>query len=296
MPQRILVAVDLSDASIAALKAAHALATARGATLATVYVAANITDVQPFFPQSFGINLTNPLQLESIAREAFERRVKEVEGCEGVERFFELGPAYAGIVHRAEAWNADLVVVGSHGRTGISRTLLGSVAERVVRAAHCDVLVSRPSRGSKVVMAATDLSDPSLPAVARAAEEARVAGARLVVAHAIETPLAAYGAGAASLFGSVFAVPSAEAQQQSRDLLLTLLGDALRRFGAEGEPLVLEGGAVATVVRAVEEQRADLLVIGTHGRAGISRLLLGSVAEALVRLADCSVLVVRKPS
>jgi nucleotide-binding universal stress UspA family protein len=296
MPQRILVAVDLSDASMAALKSARALATARGAELAVVHVAANITDVQPFFTQSFGVNLTNSLELERIAREALERRVSEVEGCEGVERFFELGSAYAGIVRRAEAWNADLVVVGSHGRTGISRVLLGSVAEQVVRAAHCAVLVSRPSRGSGVVMVATDLSDPSLPAVARAAEEARLAGARLVVAHAIETPLAAYGAGAASLLGSVVSVPSADDQAQSRALLSSLLGDALRRFGAEGEPLVLEGGAVAAVVRAVEERRADLLVIGTHGRAGISRLLLGSVAESLVRLADCSVLVVRQPS
>ncbi len=296
MSQRILVAVDLSDTSIAALRAARALATARGATLAVVHVAATITDVQPFFPQSFGINLTNPLQLEGIARDAFERRVKEVEGCEDVERFFELGPAYAGIVQRAEAWNADLVVVGSHGRTGISRALLGSVAERVVRAAHCAVLVWRPSRGSEVVMAATDLSDPSLPAVARAAEEARLAGARLVVAHAIETPLAAYGAGAASLLGSFVSLPSADDQEQSRTVLVSLLRDALTRLGAEGEPLVLEGGAVAAVVRAVEDQRADLLVIGTHGRAGISRLLLGSVAESLVRLADCSVLVVRKSS
>ena len=110
----------------------------------------------------------------------------------------------------------------------------------------------------------------------------------------IETPLSAYGAGAASLLGSVVSLPSAEDQEQSRALVSSLLADALRRFGAEGEPLVLEGGAVAAVVSAVEEQRADLLVIGTHGRAGISRLLLGSVAESLVRLADCSVLVVRK--
>jgi nucleotide-binding universal stress UspA family protein len=143
-------------------------------------------------------------------------------------------------------------------------------------------------------MAATDLSDPSLPAVARAADEARLRGARLVVMHAMERPLAAYGAGAAALLGNVVSAASAQDQRQTRSSLITMLGDAMRRFGAEGEPLVLDGDAVASVIHAVEEQKADLLVVGTHGRTGISRLLLGSVAEKLVRLADCSVLVVRQ--
>jgi nucleotide-binding universal stress UspA family protein len=294
MTHRILVAVDLSDESIAALKTARALADARGATLAVVHVLASVGDVQPFFPQSYGINATNLLELERLAGEALERRVAEVEGCSDVERFVELGAPYAEIVRRAEAWNADLVVVGSRGRTGISRAMLGSVAEHVVRAAHCPVLVARPARGSGVVMAATDLSDPSLPAVARAAEEARLRGARLVVMHAMERSLAAYGAGAAALLGNVAPSPTAEDHEQMRSSLVTLLGDAMRRFGAEGEALVLDGGAVASVVRAVEEQNADLLVVGSHGRTGLSRLLLGSVAEKLVRLADCSVLVVRK--
>jgi universal stress protein E len=294
MTHRILVAVDLSDESVAALKTARALADARGAALAVVHVLASIGDVQPFFPQSYGINATNLLELERLAGEALERRVAEVEGCSDVERFVELGAPYAEIVRRAEAWSADLVVVGSRGRTGISRAMLGSVAEHVVRAAHCAVLVARPARGSGVVMAATDLSDPSLPAVDRAAEEARLRGARLVVMHAMERSLAAYGAGAAALLGNVAPSPTAEDHEQMRSSLVTLLGDAMRRFGAEGEALVLDGGAVASVVRAVEEQKADLLVVGSHGRTGLARLLLGSVAEKLVRLADCSVLVVRK--
>ena len=296
MTQRILVAVDLSDASIAALRAARALADARSATLAVVHVTTSVGDVQPFFPQSYGLNMTNALELERLAREALERRVSEVEGCADIERFFELGTAYAEIVRRAEAWQADLLVVGSHGRTGLTRAMLGSTAEHVVRVAHCAVLVSRPVRGSGVVMAATDLSDPSLPAVARAAEEARLRGARLVVMHAIESSLAAYGAPVAALLGSTVTAPSPEDQKQLREALVTLLGDAMRRFGAEGEPLVLDGGVVASVIHAVEQRQADLLVVGNHGRTGISRLLLGSVAEKLVRLADCSVLVVRKTS
>lgn len=293
MTQRILVAVDLSDASIEALKAARVMANARGATLAVVHVAGGLSDVQPFFPQSFGVDGPHALEIQRVAREALDRRVSEVEGCSDVERFFEVGKPYAEIVRRAEAWHADLVVVGSHGRTGISRALLGSVAEHVVRIAHCAVLVSRPLRGSGVVMAATDLSDPSLPAIARAAEEARLRRAQVVVMHAVESSLASYGAPLAALFGSTVPTPSAEDQEQLRAMLVTLLGDAMRRFGVEGDPLVLDGGTVSSVIRATEERQADLLVIGTHGRTGISRLLLGSVAEKLVRLAACSVLVVR---
>lgn len=294
MTQRILVALDLSDSSLAALKRARALADERGATLAVVHVAAHYSDVQPLFPQSYGTNMTNHLELERLGREALERELARVEGCADVERFFDIGTPYAEIVRRAEAWKADLIVVGSQGKTGVSRALLGSVAERVVRVAHCPVLVSRPARGSGVVIAATDLSDPSLPAVAAAAEEARWRGARLTVLHATESSLSVYGAPAAALFGTTAAVPSPDDQAQVRDWLVTLLRDAMHGFGAEGEPLVVEGGVVASVVRAVEERQADLLVIGSHGRTGLSRLLLGSVAEKLVRLVDCSVLVARK--
>ena len=294
MTQRILVALDLSDSSLAALKSARALAVERGATLAVVHVATHYSDIQPFFPQNYGPQLASQMELERLARESIEREIAQVEGTSDVERFFEIGTPYAEIVRRAETWNADLIVVGSHGRTGVSRALLGSVAEHVVRLAHCPVLVSRPLRGSGVVMAATDLSDPSLPAVAAAADEARRRGASLTVVHAMERSLAAYGAPAAALFGSTVPVPSPDEQRQVREWLVTVLGDAIRGLGAEGEPLVVEGGVVPSVVRAVEERRADLLVIGTHGRTGLSRLLLGSVAEKLVRLVDCSVLVARK--
>ena len=248
MTQRILVALDLSDSSLAALKSARALADERGATLAVVHVATHYGDVQPFFPQNYGLNMTNHLELERLAREAIERELAQV-GVADVERFFEIGAPYAEIVRRAEAWNADLIVVGSHGKTGVSRALLGSVAEHVVRVAHCPVLVSRPLRGSGVVMAATDLSDPSLPAVAVAAEEARRRGASLTVVHAMERSLAAYGAPAAALFGSTVPVPSPDEQRQVREWLVNVLGDAMRGVGAEVEPHFVDGGVLPSVVR-----------------------------------------------
>lgn len=252
------------------------------------------TNVQPFFPEHYSLNPVNPVELERIAQQAFEKQLAEVEGGGEFARFFERGEAYAEIVRRAEAWGADLIVVGSHGETSLSRVLLGSVAERVTRHAHCTVLCVRPKRGTGVVLAATNLSNPSLPAVGRGAEEARHRGARLVVAHAVDTLLASYLASASAFFGSAVSLPSLEAQQQARANLLEVLRQAMARVGAEGEPLVVDGGAVSGIIRTADELQADLLVVGTHGRTGLPRILLGSVAEQLVRLASCSVLVARQ--
>lgn len=293
MAERILVAVDLSETSILALREAHELATARGATLAVVHVTPHLVDIQALFPQNYGANMTALAEAEAATGLEVERHVAELDPGAKVPIFIERGQAYAEIIRRAESWSATLIVVASHGRTGLSRALLGGVAERVVRYAHCPVLVTRQSRSEKVVIAATDLSDQSLPALARGAEEARLRGARLVVVHAVDTAGASYLASAGTLFGATATVPPVEVQRATRDGLSELLRQAMARFGASGESLVLDGAPVAEIVRAAESFHAELLVVGAHGRTGIARIALGSVAEQLVRLSPCSVLAVR---
>jgi nucleotide-binding universal stress UspA family protein len=290
MTERILVAVDASDASISALKAARSLAEARPATLAIVHVPLTFSDPEPLIPRSHGINQARLLELERIAREALENRISEVEGFAVVDRFFELGSPAEAIVRRAAAWNADLIVVGSHGRRGILRALLGSVAEKVVRLAQCAVLVSRPSGGSGVVVAATDLSDPLLPIALRAAEEARLRGATLVVVHAT-SPQAQAAAPVTPLPSDLGA--AADSLEDMPDLLASRLSDAMRRGGVFGEPLVVAGDVVDSVTRIVDERDAELLVVGAHTGTGGAAGSLGRTAEKLARLATCSVLIVR---
>ena len=174
--------------------------------------------------------------------------------------------------------------------------LLGSVAERVARYAHCSVLVSRPQRAGAVVLAATDLSDPSLPAVAAAAKEAGARSLPLIVAHVVDDWFVSYGSRAGAFFGTRVLLPPLDAQIRSRASLMRSLRQAMDRFGADGQALVLDGDVAAAIVSAAEAQRAELLVVGTHGRTGLKRVVLGSVAEELVRLAHCSVLVVRQAS
>ena len=293
MSERILVAIDLSETSLAALRDAHALATARGAALAVVHVTPHFVDIQALFPQNYGANMAALAEAEAATGLEVERRVAELDPGATVPIFIERGEAYAEIIRRAEQWSATLIVIASHGRTAIARTLLGGVAERVVRYAHCPVLVTRGSGGERLVIAATDLSDPSLPAIARGAEEARLRGARFLVVHAVDTTLATRLAAAGAPFGTTLTLPPREVQRAARDGLTELLRQSIDRFGTPGEPLVLDGAPVAEIVRTAESLHAELLVVGAHGRTGIARIALGSVAEQLVRLASCSVLVVR---
>jgi nucleotide-binding universal stress UspA family protein len=298
MHQRILVAVDLSEASLEALREAHVRAAATGAALAVCHVLPNLYNIHTLFPQDNQASMLGLAELEQRMRTALDDKVRSVVGSGEVTVFVEQGVDYAEIIRRAEAWSADLLVVGSQGHTGLPRLLLGSVAERVVRYASCPVLVVRPGPeraidGQHCVLVATDLSDPSLPAVAAGVEEARRLGARLVVAHSLDLSESVWGAAVGNLFGSTPVVPSEEVQRSVRDAMRTTLRQALDQLGATGEVAVLDGSPASAVVRYATELNAGLLVIGTHGRTGLARVALGSVADRIVRTADCSVLTVR---
>jgi nucleotide-binding universal stress UspA family protein len=202
----------------------------------------------------------------------------------------EHGIPYAVLVEKAEAVRADLLIVGSRGATGLRRLLLGSVAERVVRYAHSPVLVARDSPKSGHVLVGTDFSDPALPAVAAAVAEARRRSANLTIVHNV------------GIIGTL--IPSMEGMHVVPTLSLDYrqalyqsagerLTEAMARFGGKGEPVVTEGDAAVGIARLAETLPAQLVVVGTSGTTGLRRMLLGSVAEAVVRIAPCSVLVVR---
>jgi nucleotide-binding universal stress UspA family protein len=290
MPAKVLVAVDFGEPSLEALRQARALAHGLGGTLAACHVLPAAPDLSLIFPKKGFIDEEDPGEVRRV-REALEQHARSSFGLELGEVFVERGEPYAAIVRRAEAYGADFIVVGSHGRSGLARAVLGSVAERVVRYAHCSVMVARPARTSGVVVAATDLSDSSLPAVAAGAEAARRSGARLVVVSAFDWPdtmLPVMG-----MIAAMPALPPSELRPQMRDLLRQTLEQAMARVGATGEARVLDGSAASAIVACADELGAELVVVGTHGRTGLLRLTLGSVAERVIRGAGCSVLAVR---
>ena len=289
---KVLVALDFGDASLEALRQARELAHRTGGILAACHVLPAEYDLSLLFPGRVPDASADSAAEDDQARRALEAHAREKLGLELSEIFIERGSAYAQIVRRAEAWGATFVVAGSHNRTGISRVLLGSVAERVARHAHSSVLVARPSPTRGIVVAATDLSDPSLPAIAAGAEAARRADAQLVVVSALEW-LNAMPEPSAGLIGGMPVMPPPEMQAEVRSALHITLEGALERAGATGSVQVLEGPVAPAIVDCANRLHASLIVVGSHGRTGLARLALGSVAEQVIRTASCSVLAVR---
>jgi nucleotide-binding universal stress UspA family protein len=290
MPDLILVATDLSPAADEALRQAHRRAAASEARLAVCHVLPSLAESRALFPE---LDLDTSLaetELPKRARQALIDRVRELTGRD--ETRYELvvadGKPDTVILETAEARGAKLIVVGGTGAGAFKRALLGSVAERVVRGAKVAVLVARPSSGNGPVLAGTDFSDPTLPALAAGQAEAKARGTRAVFVHSLELGALV---GAPTTEG-VFplppdTVPTIERQAEKR------LTDAAAMLGATDADLrVGIGEPGGFLVELAEQTESPLVVVGTHGRKGIARFLLGSVAERVVRHAPCSVLVV----
>lgn len=293
----VLVTTDLSDSADEAIRAGHELARQAGADaskLVVCHVVHEILRASPLFPQAVQADMEAVIHAESRAAAAIEDRVKALTGRtpNDFDIRIESGPADSAILRVAEEVRATLVVTASRGLSGIVRLLLGSVAERVVRYAHCPVLVARPFKKSNKILVATDLSDPSLPAVTLAAEMAQKNSAELVVLFSLDV-MPSPAMGLTLPFGGVPIIPPAELVEQMRSSARTALAGVIERLGIKAEARVVEGDAASMILRAADEIEADLVVVATHGRTGLMRMALGSVAEKVVRGAQCSVLVAR---
>jgi nucleotide-binding universal stress UspA family protein len=290
---KVLVALDFGEPSLEALRQARELAHGVGGTLAACHVLPIEPDTLDLVASSNAASAELTAE-EEAARRALLVHAREKLGLELPELFVGRGPAYASIVRRAEILGADYVAVGTHGRRGLARVVLGSVAERVVRHAHCSVLVARPGTHRGPVLVATDLSPASLPAIREGAAASRRAGVGLVVASVLDWGEPAWGS--AGLIAALPAMPTPELLKQASDSLRGLLDRAIVEAGAMGESRVVEGSAATEIVHLADELDARLLVVGTQGRTGLARLALGSVAERVIRHASCSVLAARRPS
>jgi nucleotide-binding universal stress UspA family protein len=276
----VLVAADLSEGADEALRQADALARSLRVPLHVCHVMPELLRVRMLFPQ---LQLQDAADLQALERRANQMitvRVGVLTGRRPEEYSLEItsGSPHSGILETAERLRPGLLVVGP-----------GGVAERVARHAPCPVLVARPSPRGKV-LGATDFSDPALPAVEAAVREAARRRTTPCLLHSIDwIPTVSAG------FPTGVALPAVP-----RDLLEDLRGTArkqlegsLQRLGAEGECFVGEGHAATAILRLARELPAELVVVGTRGRTGLARLALGSVAEAVLSMAPCSVLVVR---
>jgi nucleotide-binding universal stress UspA family protein len=193
------------------------------------------------------------------------------------------------IINYAREQDVDLVVMGTHGRRGMDRLLSGSVSEEVVRGAPCPVFTVLATDAEEHVptisrvLAPVDLSDQSDLVVNHATALAEAYSAPLDLLHVVEE--AAYP----SAYGLDPLTPSMpNVQDRAREALETLAGDHEPHPGPINVH-VLAGNAARDIVEFADEQGADLIVMATHGRTGLERFLIGSVAEKVVRRARCPV-------
>jgi universal stress protein E len=297
----ILCASDLSGASDEAVRQAAAMARNHDARLVLFHVV-------PLYPPLTALPLsevpaavqaplppvTDPEGERTQAREALGRQLARVGG--GIHASFDVsatgGAVFPEILQKAEAISADVIVVASHRASALERVLLGSTAEKVVRHSHCAVLLARPSPASGKVLVATDLSEVSIPALRMAADEARRRSATLIAAHCLDLPVEMVGLGGAPLVPAPHEYPhSHSGLRHAAEKRLALF---LERAQVHASMIVADGAPAPSIVAAALEVPAELVVVGTTGKSGLKRVILGSVAEAVVRRAPCSVLLYRE--
>jgi nucleotide-binding universal stress UspA family protein len=285
----VLCAVDLSDEGDEAIRQAHALSTLYGAPLIAFHAMPAMASSAPLFPTSAQADSTAFVALERRVLEALTARVATVTGRLPSGFTVELGwgTAPSEIVKAAERLHAGFVVVGGAGPKGVMRRLLGAVAERVVRHAHCPVWVAHTHAGAGPVVAATDFSPQAQAALDAAAQHAKRTGTTLSVTHALSIEhVEATGKEAWSVW-----TPDELARLRSEGK--AHLDAVAAKAGVQLETVISDAAPGAAVLHLAEQRHARLICVGTVGRTGLSRVLLGSVAEEVVRKAHCPVLVWR---
>jgi nucleotide-binding universal stress UspA family protein len=295
---KVLIATDCSPASERVLDEAAARPWPEGTTFSVV----NVVDVQRF--------ARLPALIEDAKREG-DRLVKA--GTEKLARSGHkaLSEVIVGFPRRAiseyaKEWHADLIMVGSHGHSTIGRFLLGSVAQGILRTAACSVEIVRsasdgptPSSHPMKILLATDGSDCSGDALRSVATRPWPDGTFIKVLS-VEELIFLDGQMAGSPLSSVYPQTLLEElTTQARDRANSAV-KAARESLQRAEMKVLDDHAIeigeprAVILDTAKTWEADLIVLGSHGRRGMDRFLLGSVSEAVAIHAHCSVEVIRK--
>jgi len=199
------------------------------------------------------------------------------------------------IINFAESEKFDLIAIGTHGRRGLGKLLLGSVADRVIRFCSCPVLAVR-CRGDETpgvvdidrIMLPIDFSEPSRLAARYALALAGAVGVELEVVHVIDQTVhpSFYSVGKESLF---------ELDPDLRARAEAAISDFMKEAGADVgyTTTITEGRPSSEIARLAKETRNTLVVIASHGAGALERVMIGSTTERVVHQADCPVLVVK---
>jgi nucleotide-binding universal stress UspA family protein len=279
--KKILVAVDGSESSRNALLQAFRLAVDEKCWI-------TVTSVVP--PLTGDLDLTGVKDIHGALAKPCEEALRDAERLaqeEGVliKTVCEEGETYERIVDLADGSNADVIVMGRRGLTKVARAMIGSVTARVIGHTQRDVLVvpAEAVLGWKKILVATDGSRFSTLAIGKAIDFAAAYGGSLVAVSVVDVPTEFY----------------AEAPQAVDDMVrkakeyTAAVRKQAEAAGVKAETYVGEAEAFEAIVKLARDREVDMIVVGSHGRTGLRRLLMGSVTEKVIGHAPCPVLVVK---
>jgi hypothetical protein len=276
---KILVCTDGSPDSEGAITAALNLAKTTGSTVFLLEVLFFLAGYELQSPDTLAppmVNLELMRVQETAARERLEAWKAEAakEGVTLEPRIRTSPSAYDGILEEAGELQPDLIVMGRHGYTGLTRLLMGSVTARVIGHSPVNVLVVPQGvlLSFERLLIASDGSPFSEAAWAEALILAKIMGSAMI---------------GVTVAAANRDIPAATEVVRSMEATAENQGIALDTMIPMGRPEV-------GIVKAAEFKQASLIIVGSHGRTGLKRLLMGSVAERVIGHAKCPVLVVKK--
>ncbi|MDP1571007.1 MAG: universal stress protein [Vicinamibacterales bacterium] len=307
--RRILCPIDFSDYSRRALDHAVAIARWYGSTITVLHVCST-TPVAAYAPGAPTPGVGSIVLTEADRRELLAEMTRfiEAESAPGipVEAMIREGAAAAEILSQATDLKADLLVMGTHGRSGFERLLLGSITEKVLRKASCPVLTV-PRRHPdavpaapvlfKEILCAVDFSAPSMQALTYAMSLAQEADARLTVVHVMTSGLD----DTPELYDTMISdsrLSLADYRQRhedsARERLRQAIPEAVGSY-CRVETMMIRGKPGPAILRIAGERQTDVIVIGIQGRGAADLMFLGSTTHHVVRAASCPVLTLRQP-
>jgi nucleotide-binding universal stress UspA family protein len=297
--KRIVCPVDFSEISRHAFDRALAVARSYAGEVTVIHVLP-MPGPMPAVP--YGPEGPGPFGLEVPDRAHISSELSRFLGLEHVsdvttrQEIIEAGPVHKAILRQASQLSADLIVMGTHGRSGVDHLFLGSVAEKTLRTSPVPVLTVPPKAPEQAaglpfrsILCAVDFSPDSARALAYAASLAQHADGCLTIMHVVETMIVGYDprGGNFDIEGlSRATVALARTQLQECAASVTAGSTPIATVLGEGKPY-------PDILREAERRRADLIVVGVHGRSALDRLVFGSTADHLVRRATCPILTVR---
>jgi nucleotide-binding universal stress UspA family protein len=276
----LLIGVDGSDASLHAFSEGMRLAD-RDTRLVAVSVAPKYNgDLRLLGVQDTGKLIRQPCDAALSRCEAAARAAGV-----SLKTICALGQPYVRLVELAEEENSDLIVIGAKGLTSLKYALLGSVARKVIGFTSKDVLVvpAGVRAGWQQILLATDLSANSEGAENRALELALTYESELTILSVLELPTCLYGE-----VGELGCrIP------EDRSQFLEDLQDQAASWGIKANTVVKQGDSAQIIVDSAKAVGAEVIVMGSHGRTGLTRLLMGSITEKVIGAGVCPVLVVQ---